>query len=589
MTNPMGLTIPTPGITPGPEYATEVSNDLDLISRHTHTGVANSDGYQVPSAGLNINEDLSIQSHNLTSLRSTRYANQSQVLAGVGDVGCVYEKSGDLWYNNSAGFPIQITSGNSLLILNSLNYATLTTSINHSINPNDIVTLIECNSTSNNIIITLPIIASTPTGRFYIIKDQKGTSETHAITVNPSGTDKIDQASNYIIADNHAAIAVISDGVGNWSLFAYDRRVYSNDTVHFKNGAELLIDSGSSLVINDGYLTSDSSTFSITNGIVNADLHSSNLVMTGSSLNVDSSNVFITNNTMTSILGGSQYQFGNTTGAEFKFGSTLTLDSGATLNVTGSSVNIDSSNIFLTNSDVVSILSGTQFQFGNTTSAEFRNGSTLTTNVGSTSTFGGTATFNGAVSLNAATANNGTISNPGAITSGGSFTLTGGTKILLNSRTFIKPLFYYGHSGTTNTWIFQDGIIQQNVVNSEHAQFYLDLPQGATLNSWTVTLLPNSGHGGLPAILPNGFVNKLSAFAPGIAATLASATDSSASVGAYETLHNITGTFPAATTVDNNNFYYVFCFEGESGANSITDLAFIVRINYTVTSMDDSK
>lgn len=51
----MGMTIPTPGVTPGPTYATNISNDLSIIDAHNHTA---GNGVQVPTAGININAVL---------------------------------------------------------------------------------------------------------------------------------------------------------------------------------------------------------------------------------------------------------------------------------------------------------------------------------------------------------------------------------------------------------------------------------------------------------------------------------------------------------------------------------------------------
>lgn len=63
----MGLTIPTPGVTPGPTYATEISNDLVIIDAHNHTA---GNGVQVPTAGLNINANLSFNGFGATNFNS---------------------------------------------------------------------------------------------------------------------------------------------------------------------------------------------------------------------------------------------------------------------------------------------------------------------------------------------------------------------------------------------------------------------------------------------------------------------------------------------------------------------------------------
>lgn len=221
MSNAMGLQIPTPSLTPGPEYATDISADLNTIANHTHTGSSNLDGYQVPAAGLNINTDLSFQSNNATSLRSTRFSNQSTFLTGIGDIGCVYEITGDLWYNNGAGVPVQITSGTSLIAPVS-GYTTATTSINLTINPVATTVLVACNTTSNAITVTLPLANSVAAGRFYIIKDAHGTAATNNVIIAPNGSNTIDLSTNIqVIRSNFGALCVVSDGSTNWLLFKY--------------------------------------------------------------------------------------------------------------------------------------------------------------------------------------------------------------------------------------------------------------------------------------------------------------------------------------------------------------------------------
>lgn len=224
MSNAMGLTIPTPQITAGPEYATEVSNDLEIIASHTHTGAANNDGYQIPTAGININDDLSFQSNNAISLRSTRFVDQAFTLSGIGDIGCVYEKSGDLWYNNSAGIPVQITSGSSVITTTG-GYEVTEITTNLVINPALSYILISCDSTSNTITITLPLASDVPTGRFYIIKDRTGKASLHNITVALNGTDTIDLVAptpgNYVIRNKFDGICLVSDGISNWFLLRY--------------------------------------------------------------------------------------------------------------------------------------------------------------------------------------------------------------------------------------------------------------------------------------------------------------------------------------------------------------------------------
>lgn len=113
----MGLTVPTPstGVTgtgdPGPGYATNISNDLNTIDAHDHSS---GKGVQVTPAGLNINADLSFGSFNATNLRSARFTSQASALNGGSDVGEIYVKTGDLWYVNSSGVQVQLTSNSTV-------------------------------------------------------------------------------------------------------------------------------------------------------------------------------------------------------------------------------------------------------------------------------------------------------------------------------------------------------------------------------------------------------------------------------------------------------------------------------------------
>lgn len=107
----MGLILPTVSVTPGPTYATENNQAFTDIDEHDHTA---GKGVPVPSEGISITSDLPFGSQNATLLRSARFVNNGSVLALPTDLGCVYEKGGDLYYNNAAGTPVQITLGSTV-------------------------------------------------------------------------------------------------------------------------------------------------------------------------------------------------------------------------------------------------------------------------------------------------------------------------------------------------------------------------------------------------------------------------------------------------------------------------------------------
>lgn len=108
----MNLVVPGVGSTVGPDYATNINDDLSRIDQHDHSA---GNGVQITPDGLNINDDLAINSHNLNSVRAMRVDSQNSALVLAADIRCIYSVSGDLYYNNSSGTAVQITSGGSIV------------------------------------------------------------------------------------------------------------------------------------------------------------------------------------------------------------------------------------------------------------------------------------------------------------------------------------------------------------------------------------------------------------------------------------------------------------------------------------------
>ncbi len=102
----MNLPVPGVGLTDGPQYATDLNACLSLIDSHSH---ASGQGVPVNTDGLNINADLTIQSHNLTNIRSSRYAIQVAPLSVATDLGCTYVSGVDLYFNDVNGNQVRIT------------------------------------------------------------------------------------------------------------------------------------------------------------------------------------------------------------------------------------------------------------------------------------------------------------------------------------------------------------------------------------------------------------------------------------------------------------------------------------------------
>ena len=105
----MGLIVPTTGQEPGPAWANDINSDLGILDQHTHSA---GQGVPVPTAGININADLTFNAFNATNLNSVIFKALSLALAGTSPyLGCIYVAGADLYYNDTAGNQVRITSG----------------------------------------------------------------------------------------------------------------------------------------------------------------------------------------------------------------------------------------------------------------------------------------------------------------------------------------------------------------------------------------------------------------------------------------------------------------------------------------------
>ena len=108
----MGLILPDVLVTLGPQWASEVNDAFSRVDTHDHT---TGKGTKVPISAVTINSAIDMQSaYDLINARSLRFVNHAAVLSLPTDIGSIYESGGNLWYNNSTGTPVQITSGSGL-------------------------------------------------------------------------------------------------------------------------------------------------------------------------------------------------------------------------------------------------------------------------------------------------------------------------------------------------------------------------------------------------------------------------------------------------------------------------------------------
>ena len=104
----MSLLVPTVGVDPGPDWATNLNASLTILDQHNHSP---GQGVLINPDGLNINADLPFNNNNATLLRSARFQVQSAPLALASDIGCLYVSGVDLYYNDVNGNQIKMTSG----------------------------------------------------------------------------------------------------------------------------------------------------------------------------------------------------------------------------------------------------------------------------------------------------------------------------------------------------------------------------------------------------------------------------------------------------------------------------------------------
>lgn len=104
----MGMPVPVPGQTIGPDWAQDINASLSIIDSHNHSS---GQGVQIQPNGININTDLPFSSNNATQLRSSIYTPQVSPLATPTDIGSLYVVGNELYYNDvTGGNQIQITN-----------------------------------------------------------------------------------------------------------------------------------------------------------------------------------------------------------------------------------------------------------------------------------------------------------------------------------------------------------------------------------------------------------------------------------------------------------------------------------------------
>ena len=222
-TTNMGMVLPLVGIEVGPTWATEQDTAMDQIDAHDHSS---GKGVKVTPAGLNISADLAFASNRASGLHSSQYASLTVAATGTLDLGSLQNVAGNLWWVNTSGTGVQITSGGSLnssALVSNL-YAQQAVSTNLVLNPaSSYVEMLVDTSAARTL--TLPAANGVTAGRFYIFKDVTGSAGTNAVTINRAGTDTFTgggSATSATIDIDGGAVMVVSDGTSKWDLVRYD-------------------------------------------------------------------------------------------------------------------------------------------------------------------------------------------------------------------------------------------------------------------------------------------------------------------------------------------------------------------------------
>ena len=211
----MGLILPNVGQELEPTASTDNNAAFTAVDSHDHSS---GKGVKVTVAGININGDLDLNQFNLINARGVRLKDNVSTFSSA-DKDIIYDKDGDIWWNNHSGTAVQITSGAALNsgVASSV-FSEVIKTTNYSILVGDTYTLILVDSSGGAKTVTLPAASGVAAGRYYVIKDQKASAATNNITVILTGADTIDTvAANKVLNTAGASLWFVSDHVSNWN------------------------------------------------------------------------------------------------------------------------------------------------------------------------------------------------------------------------------------------------------------------------------------------------------------------------------------------------------------------------------------
>ena len=212
----MDLILPTPSITIGPTWASNINTALELVDSHDHS---TGKGAKVKPNGLDINANLDVQTNQILNAAAAQLYDQSVTLTGPTNTFKIHSVLGNLYFTNSAGTAVQITSAGAIVSspASAQVFTTIAVSTNLTIAPSDTFVYLIVN-TSVARTISLPVASGVTAGRIYIIKDATGQADTNAITVLRQGSDTIDGATSFTIDVKYGTFYFICDGSSKYYL-----------------------------------------------------------------------------------------------------------------------------------------------------------------------------------------------------------------------------------------------------------------------------------------------------------------------------------------------------------------------------------
>lgn len=232
---PFFLTLPVVGSTVDPKWAAETNANWETLN-----ATAYGSGSQVPSAGLNINGDVSWNGFNLTGLRALRMQIQSGTLTGANDKVELYSVNGDLYFNNSAGTAVRLTTGAQLATSGSNgSFGVKSVTSDLTVPSSATYNVLTVNTTAVRHV-TLPASAAAP-GFTLFVQDVTGNAASNPIQFIPVGSNTINGVNaTASVAQPFGSWILQSNGAGNWSLMSSQQDVV-NGEVLFASGSLLAV------------------------------------------------------------------------------------------------------------------------------------------------------------------------------------------------------------------------------------------------------------------------------------------------------------------------------------------------------------